>query len=159
MDIDVPSSLKIAWLVGVLRSKILLSKRVSWLTLILRPSSSSSVTLRDASSIWSGKTGSDWDTTQICLTWSSTSFWVHPSIFSGLFLTWACTSTILSLGMLKKKYPVLEITFSSWRICLCNEKYSLRDELDHLFAYIFTDIGDTLNSELLLTEDKETLFP
>ena len=59
----------------------------------------------------------------------------------------------------EKNYPVLEITFSSWRICLCNEKYSLRDELDHLFAYIFTDIGDTLNSELLLTEDKETLFP
>ena len=94
-----------AWLVGVRKSKIRLSSLVSWLTLMLSPSSdsSSAVTLRLASSICNGNWGSEAETTQICLTWSSTSFCVQPSTFSGDFLTSAWTSTMLSLEILQKK--------------------------------------------------------
>ena len=96
--------LNMAWLVGVRKSKIRLSSLVSWLTLMLSPSSdsSSAVTLRLASSICNGNWGSEAETTQICLTWSSTSFCVQPSTFSGDFLTSAWTSTMLSLEILQK---------------------------------------------------------
>ena len=95
--------LNMAWLVGVRKSKIRLSSLVSWLTLMLSPSSdsSSAVTLRLASSICNGNWGSEAETTQICLTWSSTSFCVQPSTFSGDFLTSAWTSTMLSLEILQ----------------------------------------------------------
>ena len=97
--------LNMAWLVGVRKSKIRLSSLVSWLTLMLSPSSdsSSAVTLRLASSICNGNWGSEAETTQICLTWSSTSFCVQPSTFSGDFLTSAWTSTMLSLEILQKR--------------------------------------------------------
>mgnify|MGYP007048888813 CR=1 FL=1 len=103
-SINLNNYLNMAWLVGVRKSKIRLSSLVSWLTLILSPSSdsSSAVTLRLASSICNGNWGSEAETTQICLTWSSTSFCVQPSTFSGDFLTSAWTSTMLSLEILKK---------------------------------------------------------
>ena len=103
--------LNMAWLVGVRKSKIRLSSLVSWLTLMLSPSSdsSSAVTLRLASSICNGNWGSEAETTQICLTWSSTSFCVQPSTFSGDFLTSAWTSTMLSLEILQKGVKSISI--------------------------------------------------
>jgi hypothetical protein len=112
------SSLKMAWLVGVLRSSTRLSSLVSWLTLAKFPSSSS-VTFLAASSICRGNCGSLAETTHTFinnlvitiifysyLTWftcNSTSCWVQLSIVSSTFLTTASTSTMLSLDMLKSR--------------------------------------------------------
>ena len=60
------SCLKMAWLVGVRRSRTRLSRRVSWFTFAKFPSSSS-VTLLPASSICRGSWGSLAETTQTCV--------------------------------------------------------------------------------------------
>ena len=92
-------SLKMACLVVVRRSSTLLSNRVSGLTRTSPSSGSpSAFSGRDASSIWSGRTGSDLDTAKIFRTCSSTCFCEQPWISVGDWTTDAWMSTIVSFG-------------------------------------------------------------
>lgn len=68
---------------------------------------------REASSIWSGRRGSAALTTHTCVTWSSTSCWVAPSIFCGTERTTPSTSMTDSFVILQV-HPEINNLLPCW---------------------------------------------
>uniref|UniRef100_A0A6B0UKX6 Putative secreted protein n=1 Tax=Ixodes ricinus TaxID=34613 RepID=A0A6B0UKX6_IXORI len=101
-----------AWLAGVLRSRMRLSRRVSWFTLMFSPSGSSSFSGLAASSTWSGRRGSAALTTNNCSMCSSTSCCVQPSTFCGEDRTMPYTSSKDSFVTKAQNLTIALLTFS-----------------------------------------------